>query len=53
LFAISIVVIGVAKMDYNCDKIVAPVVVVVVVVGLALLYTLDYYLMDAPPPRNV
>jgi hypothetical protein len=29
-------------MDCNCHKFVAPVVVVVV--GLALLYTLDYYL---------
>jgi hypothetical protein len=46
LFAIAVVVVGVAKMDCHCHKVVAPVVVV----GLALLYTLDYYLMTVLAP---
>jgi hypothetical protein len=46
LFVIAIVVVSVAKMDCHCHKAVTPAVVV----GLALLYTLDYYLMAAPTP---
>jgi hypothetical protein len=47
--AIAVVVVGVATMDCHCHKVVAPVDVVVV--GLALLYTFDYYLMAAPTPE--
>jgi hypothetical protein len=48
LFTIAVVVVGVSTIDCRCHKVFAPAVVVVV--GLALLYTLDYYLMAAPTP---